>query len=139
MQRSSGFSKALTIVMVLECVIIAILLIVNISAYSQTGYYYQDQDYLFSSIQNEAYSTVVSSTFTNRYSGVKAKGDMEDMYRVGDYTYAASLYRVYSAVGDEERAEEYMDRMEDAYDEMGIYSAVVNDINQKFGITDFDK
>ena len=76
MQRSSGFSKALTIVMVLECVIIAILLIVNISAYSQTGYYYQDQDYLFSSIQNEAYSTVVSSTFTNRYSGVKAKGDM---------------------------------------------------------------
>lgn len=139
MSKNSLVSKGLTILMVLECVVIAILIVVNVTAYSQTGYSYQNEDFLFGSIQSGSYSTVVSSTFTNRFTDVKVTGDMEEMYRVGDYTYAASLYRVYHAAGDEERAEEYMERMEDAYDEMGIYQAVVKDINQKLGIMDFEE
>ena len=139
MQNNSIVSKILTVAMVAECAVIAILVLVIFNVYGKTSYDYQDEQHFFYALESESYADMVQSTFTNRFAGVKATGDMEKMYRVGDYAYAASLYGAYSAVGDEERAEEYMERMEDAYDEMGIYSVVVNSINRKLGIADFEE
>ena len=138
MRENNIVSKILTVLMVIECVIIAILVLVNVNVYMSSNYSYQDEDYLFSLLKGEEYSNLASAAFTNEYAGVRLTGDMEELHEVGKYTHAASLYRVYSAAGDTERADEYMDRMEDAYDEMGIYSSVVKDINNKLGITDFD-
>lgn len=138
MRENNFVSKILTVLMVIECVIIAIMVLVNINVYSYSTYAYQDEDYLFSLLKNEDYGSLASVAYTNEYAGVRASGDMKEMYQVGKYVHAASLYRAYAAAGETERADEYMDRMEDAYDEMGIYSSVVSDINNKLGITDFD-
>lgn len=139
MRNSNIVSKFLTVVMVLECVVIAVLVLVIFNVYSRTTYDYQDEQHFFYSLESESYAEMVQATYTNRFAGVRMTGDMEEMYGVGDYVYAASLYRVYESAGDADRAKEYMERMEDAYDEMGIYAVVANTINQRLGITDFDK
>lgn len=138
MRESSAVSKILTVLMVIECVVIAILVVVNINVYTYSSYAYQDEDYLFSLLKNEEYSNLASAAYTNEYAGVRISGDMAQMHEVGKYVHAASLYRAYAAAGEMDRADEYMDMMEDAYDDMGIYSSVVSDINNKLGITDFD-
>ncbi len=99
-------------------------------AYSQP---YAD-DNLFYHIEDEQYFYLVNGSYRNIFSGFEGDAETQEYHGVGKYYEAASLYKAYEMYGNEEQAEFFLEKMEEAQKDMGGWDIAIKPIKKQLGI-----
>ena len=85
------------------------------------------------------YADSIRSRYENIYNGVKETAELKQCYAVSEYFEAASLYKAAAFTGNTGKAQEYLEKMAKAYEEMGDVSYLADDIDTRLGIADVMK
>lgn len=88
----------------------------------------------YNAMQAENYSTMIGNQYRNTLEGHEGNKTMQEYYGVAQYYEAASLYRAYTVVGNEEQAADFLKKMEAAEKEMGGLSIVKDSIHKQLGL-----
>lgn len=112
--------------LITACVMIEAFADANFAMYSEDSFYY--------SIQNKNYAEMVGKQYANTMEGHEGNETMQEYYGVAKYYEAASLYKAYSVVGNEEQAAVFAEKMKQAEEEMGGWSIAKDSIHEQLGI-----
>lgn len=92
------------------------------------------EDSFYNALQNENYSTMIGNQYRNVLEGHEGNETMQEYYGVAKYYEAASLYKAYTVVGNEEQAAAFLKKMEAAESEMGGWSIAKDSIHKQLGL-----
>ncbi|MBQ8822081.1 MAG: hypothetical protein IJZ82_05525 [Lachnospiraceae bacterium] len=134
MKKSNIFSKILTIVMIMECLLIVITVAKFWVELTYDYTWYENEDALLYEMEDERYGWLLCNYYTNLYGGYEASGNMEECYGVAKYFEAALWYNAYEAVGDTQQVSVYAEKMSEAYEEMGDYQFLEEKIKAKLNM-----
>lgn len=126
-------------VIVLLCVILLVAIGMTVE---EAGYYFgmpNKADYFENYVYCEDYALMVDSYYENIAEGYEGNKAMKEYYGVAKYFEAASYYKVYLELGDTDRAERELAKMDAAYDEMGGWCIMQPDIHEKLGLKQPDE
>lgn len=120
--KTAAFFNGIIIVL---CIAIAIVGFITFSkikyqvnVYPFGADYYYKSDYVFDSLREGNYSELVNR---NHMDGDKSENKVE-CRAVAEYFEAASFYKMYLTIGETDRAEECLARMNEATEGMGVLS-----------------
>lgn len=85
-------------------------------------------------IEEENYAGMVGNYYLNTMEGHEGNATMQEYYGVAKYYEAASLYKAYAEVGNEEMATQFLEKMQDVEDEMGGWSVAKDAIHEQLGL-----
>ncbi len=88
----------------------------------------------YNALENQNYSTMVGNQYRNVLEGHEGNETMQEYYGVAKYYEAASLYKAYTVVGNEEQAAAFLKKMEAAEGEMGGWSIAKDSIHKQLGL-----
>lgn len=94
---------------------------------------YKEESFLYR-IKDERYHETVRMYHENEAYGKKFGEEGQEYYGIARYYEAASFYKAFSEAGDKERMERYLDKMEDAEEDMGAMAFVKDKIDEKLGL-----
>lgn len=125
-------------VIVLLCVILLVAIALTVE---ESRYYFgipNDTDYFESYIYDEDYPAMVDAYYENIAEGFEGNREMKEYYGVAKYFEAASYYKLYLEIGDTVGAEHELAKMNEAYEEMGGWCIMQQDIHGKLGLAQPD-
>ena len=85
-------------------------------------------------VEDEQYASLVGKYYQNTIEGHEGNKVMKEYYGVAMYYEAASLYKAYTTVGNEEQAAVFLEKMEQAQEEMGGWSIAKDSIHKQLGL-----
>ena len=118
-------------------VLVFFLLITGIYALEEFSYEFDNgytEDSFIYRIKDERYNEMVRMYHENEAYGKKFGEEGQEYYAIAKYYEAAYFYKAFSEAGDTERMERYLDKMEDAEEDMGAMAFVKDKIDEKLGI-----
>ena len=118
-------------------VLVFFLLITGIYALEEFSYEFDNgykEDIFLYRIKDERYNEMVRMYHENEAYGKEFDEEGQEYYAIAKYYEAASFYKAFSEAGDTERMERYLDKMEDAEEDMGAMSFTKDKIDEKLGI-----
>lgn len=121
-------------VIVILCIILLIVIYQTVDEYN---YYFTmpNKERSFANdVYAEDYASMVYAYYENTAEGFKGNAKMKEYYGVAKYFEAASFYKVYLETGDMTRVEKQEKKMEEAYEEMGEWSILQEEIDARLGI-----
>lgn len=130
---------------IMNVVIVFLCVVTLIAAFmtAQEAYYYfgipYDIERFESYILYEEYPAMVSAYHENMAEGFEGNAEMKEYYGVAEYYEAASYYKIYMELGDNVRAERERAKMDAAYEKMGGWNIVQQDIHGKLGLPQPDE
>lgn len=125
-------------VIVLLCVVLLVAIALTVE---ESSYYFgipNKADYFENYIYSEDYPVMVSSYYENIAEGFEGNKELKEYYGVAKYFEAASYYKMYLEMGDSARAEQELAKMDAAYEEMGGWYIMQQDIHGKLGLAQPD-
>lgn len=118
-------------------VLVFFLLITGVYALEEFSYEfdngYKEDSFLYR-IKDERYNEMVRMYHENEAYGKEFDEEGQEYYAIAKYYEAASFCKAFSEAGDTERMERYLDKMEDAEEDMGAMAFVKDKIDEKLGI-----
>ncbi len=100
------------------------------SAFGQP-YSLRNADY---NVQQERYFQMVDPYYHNTIAGFEGNAKEKEYYGVAKYYEAASLYKAYTAAGNTEMADFFLEKMQKAESSMGSWSITKEPIHKQLGI-----
>lgn len=88
----------------------------------------------YNALEAKNYSTMVGNQYRNILEGHEGNATMQEYYGVARYYEAASLYKAYAEVGNEELAAAFLEKMKQEESEMGGWTIAIDDIHKQLGI-----
>lgn len=122
-ERTQKGLLAMDILIAILCIVCACSLWFMISELREYGNYTYDDSSFFYNMQSGNYSTMVEMTNQNRTCNAGGNAVLQEYYAVSDYFEAVIYYNSYANAKDDERAEKWKNRMEEAAEAMGKLSA----------------
>ena len=93
-----------------------------------------DSDALYYRLRDEDYARLAELTWQNRMNGRENDADSQEYYAVADYYEAAVQYRMCKEAGDNDGAGNWLKKMTDAENRMGVFIAEKEKIDQILGL-----
>lgn len=125
--------KILIIVLSIALVLGIVTAINNFTDVTDTGFDAELMEYY---IAEGNYERLIEAYHTNVAQEVRAGEAMEECCGVARYYEAAFYYKAYLETGDEQRAQREKQKMNDAYEAMGSWNIVAEDIRSEIGLAD---
>lgn len=132
--RQEIIKYVMNAVIVLLCVVLLVTIALTVE---ESRYYFgipNKADYFENYVYCEDYPAMVGSYYENIAEGFEGNRQMKEYYGVAKYFEAASYYKMYLELGDDARAERELVKMDAAYDEMGGWNIMQQDIHGKLGL-----
>lgn len=85
-------------------------------------------------IQSGAYDYLTEQCHVLTAEEVKVEESAQEIFGVAHYFEAAFFYKAFETVGDTGRVTHQKERMEQAYEEMGSWNIVKEDIHERLGV-----
>lgn len=118
-------------------VLVFFLLITGIYALEEFSYEFDNgykEDIFLYRIKDERYNEMVRMYHENEAYGKEFDEEGQEYYAIAKYYEAASFYKAFLEAGDTQRMERYLDKMEDAEEDMGAMAFTKDKIDEKLGI-----
>lgn len=101
--------------------------------YSATAPAYRDDSFYYN-IESERYFNMIYGYYQNTMEGYEGDKDTKEFYGVARYYELASLYRAYTVAENQEQADIFYQRMQEAEADMGSWSITKKPIHKQLGI-----
>lgn len=120
------------LVFLLIVFVIGIIICISEIKYYHDDYYMNEDSFLYA-IQEKEYSRLVKISKSHRaVNGVEEK--LIPYHAIADYFEAATFYKAYMKIGDEEQARKKKEIMEENVYQMGEFSYLAEEIMEDLGI-----
>ncbi len=133
MNKSISINKKLDVT--IGVLLLLLVVSVGIMLYSLKGgklyAYASDESLLYDNIILQEYGKVALKYHDNIWFSYGMDEVFAEHYSIGQYYEAAAFYRLYSNVGDAERAAKYKEQMEQYKEAMGEFQIIADDIDEK--------
>lgn len=93
-----------------------------------------DEAILIQMLTRQQYDSLVENVYRNEAKGVKAEGDMAQIYAAAYYYEAAMLYNAHQKAGNEQLAEGNYAQMLEYEKQLGEYAFVIEEIKAFLGM-----
>lgn len=120
--------RLMKILIIVLSIVFVIGIVTAISSFRDAADNGYDVERLESYITEGNYDRLVEAYHTNVAQEVRESKAMKECYAVAKYYEAAFTYKAYLETGDEQRAQREKQKMNDAYEEMGNWNVVAEDI-----------
>ncbi len=135
---SSGANKiviwVMNIIIIVLCLILFITAGVMIAEFRSAFHRERSTDSFGYYMTSEEYFQMVPTYYSNTAYGYKADDEIAEYYGVAQYYEAALLYNAYTEAGNEEMAQKFKEKMQDAKQEMGGWDMAIPSIHKQLGI-----
>lgn len=124
---------ALDLAILVMCVVFVCSVIKVAVSFHETYNRGYDSDALYYRLRDGDYARLAEMTWQNRMNGRENDADSQEYYAVADYYEAAVQYRMCKETGDN-GAENWLEKMTDAENRMGVFAAEREKIDRILGI-----
>lgn len=135
---SNGANKIviwiMNIIIIVLSLILFVMIFLVIAEFHQAFDRERSTDSFGYYMTSEEYFQIVPAYYTNMAYGYKADAETAEYYGVAQYFEAALLYNAYTEVGNEEMAQVFEKKMQDAKQEMGDWDMAIPSIHEQLGI-----
>lgn len=118
------------IIVLIVAVLLQTVVLIRLVWKEVQGYTYKERTFLYD-VEYGEYDRMLEKMYTNEAFGVKPTKTMEECYAVARYFEAASYEIACRQDGQIERADQYLEIMEEQKEKMGEFSYVTEDIQNK--------
>lgn len=126
--------RLMKILIIVLSIVFVIGIVTAISSFRDAADNGYDVERLESYITEGNYDRLVEAYHTNVAQEVRESKAMKECYAVAKYYEAAFTYKAYLETGDEQRAQREKQKMNDAYEEMGNWNVVAEDIRAELSL-----
>lgn len=126
--------RLMKILIIVLSIVFVIGIVTAISSFRDAADNGYDVERLESYITEGNYDRLVEAYHTNVAQEVRESKAMKECYAVAKYYEAAFTYKAYLETGDEQRAQREKQKMNDAYEEMGSWNIVAEDIRAELSL-----
>lgn len=126
--------RLMKILIIVLSIVFVIGIVTAISSFRDAADNGYDVERLESYITEGNYDRLVEAYHTNVAQEVRENKAMKECYAVARYYEAAFTYKAYLETGDEQRAQREKQKMNDAYEEMGSWNIVAEDIRAELSL-----
>lgn len=135
---SNGANKIviwiMNIVIIVLSLILFVMIFLVIAEFHRAFDWEKSTDSFGYYMSSEEYFQITPVYHSNIANGYKPDAETAEYYGVAQYFEAALLYNAYTQVGNEEMAQVFEEKMQDAKQEMGDWDMAVPSIHEQLGI-----
>ncbi|NLK98651.1 MAG: hypothetical protein GX272_11350 [Epulopiscium sp.] len=131
----TNIDKLMNIVIVCLCVVMLICSLIFINMYMEafTDYHYRSADDYIWYINDKKYSEMTIQMYLSKHVANPPE-DLKECIAVAEYYKNASYYKMYSEVGENDKAKKYLSLMDENRKAVGSLSFAIEDINEELEI-----
>lgn len=120
-------------------ILLSLILFIQVVIFIREASSYQkvnavDEAILIQMLTGQQYDSLVENVYRNEARGVKAEGDMPQIYAAAYYYEAAMLYNAHQKAGNEQLAKEKYAQMLEFEKQLGEYAFVIEEIRAFLGM-----
>ena len=130
----SLLTLVMNIVIIFVCVLLVLVGSVAFSSLRDAFSPWYTEDSMYYSLDDGSFYRMVEGYHMNVQEGVEGNRTMQEYYGVAKYYQAASMYKAFLEIGDEERAARELERMEETRKEMGEWIVAEQEMKEQLGL-----